>query len=79
MAIYTAIATAASMLGMTIFGWITEAFGERIGVIGIGIVFFALALVATGCKKRLVPDHGEGNKVTDGQLLLTLPQIDGHL
>jgi len=79
MAIYTAIATAASMLGMTIFGWITEAFGERTGVIGIGIVFFVLALVATGCRTRLVKDHGEWNKVTDGQLLLTLPQIDGHL
>jgi MFS family permease len=38
MAIYTAVATATAMGGMTFFGWVTEAFDESVSVIGIGIV-----------------------------------------
>lgn len=51
MSIYTAIATAASMLGMTVFGWITETFNEQTGVIGIGVTLFLLALVAVWFQK----------------------------
>ena len=44
MAIYTAIATATSMAGMTFFGWISQELSERSGVIGIGIVLFIMAI-----------------------------------
>jgi len=46
MAIYTAIATAASMVGMTAFGWITEVYNEQTGLIGIGAVLLLMAVVA---------------------------------
>jgi MFS family permease len=53
MAIYTAIATAASMVGMTVFGWITESYDEQTGLIGIGSVLFIMAVVAAGFKGRI--------------------------
>ena len=53
MAIYTAIATAASMVGMTAFGWITEAYNEQTGLIGIGAVLFLMAVVAAWCRERV--------------------------
>lgn len=43
MAVYTTVATAASMAGMSFFGWIAESFGSVAGVIGIGTVLFVLA------------------------------------
>lgn len=43
MAVYTAVATATSMLGMSVFGWVAEAFGSIASVLGIGGVMFALA------------------------------------
>ena len=43
MAVYTAVATATSMLGMTVFGWVAESFGSIPSVIGIGVVMGALA------------------------------------
>jgi len=46
MAIYTAIATATSMAGMTFFGWMTERFDEYTSVIGIGLVLVTLGVVA---------------------------------
>jgi MFS family permease len=46
MAIYTAVATATSMAGMTFFGWITETFHERTGIVGIALVLLLMALVA---------------------------------
>jgi MFS family permease len=61
MAIYTAIATAASMVGMTAFGWITESFHEKTGVIGIGIVLFVLAAVSAWFRERV----GKGNQIKD--------------
>jgi MFS transporter, DHA3 family, macrolide efflux protein len=53
MAIYTAIATAASMIGMAAFGWIIEAYNERTGLIGIGIVLFIMAVVAAWFSERV--------------------------
>jgi MFS family permease len=53
MAIYTAIATATSMAGMTVFGWITEELNERAGVIGIGLVLFVLALFAAWFSRKV--------------------------
>ncbi|HEY6262382.1 MAG TPA: MFS transporter [Nitrospiraceae bacterium] len=46
MAIYTAIATATSMAGMTFFGWMTERFNESTSVIGIGFMLFLLGVGA---------------------------------
>ena len=43
MAVYTAMATATSMLGMSVFGWVAESFGSIVSVIGIGGVMGALA------------------------------------
>jgi MFS transporter, DHA3 family, macrolide efflux protein len=62
MAIYTAIATAASMLGMTAFGWIIEAYNEQTGLIGIGIVLFTMAAVAAWFGERVVKEHDFGPK-----------------
>jgi MFS transporter, DHA3 family, macrolide efflux protein len=57
MAIYTAIATAASMVGMTAFGWIIEAYNEQTGLIGIGIVLFIMAGVAAGFREGVAQGH----------------------
>ncbi len=43
MAVYTAVATATSMLGMTVFGWVAESFGSVPSVLGIGVVMGVLA------------------------------------
>lgn len=44
MAVYTAMATATSMAGMSVFGWMTESFGSVASMIGIGGVIFLLAM-----------------------------------
>ncbi|HNI69025.1 MAG TPA: MFS transporter, partial [Nitrospira sp.] len=36
MAVYTAMATATSMLGMSAFGWVAESFGSIASIVGIG-------------------------------------------
>ena len=46
MAIYTAIATATSMAGISFFGWITELADEATSVLGIAFVFVLLGLAA---------------------------------
>ena len=46
MAIYTAIATATSLAGISFFGWLTEQANEYISVIGIGSVLFLLGAAA---------------------------------
>jgi MFS family permease len=46
MAIYTAIATATSMAGMTFFRWMTGQFNEYTSVIGIACVLFTLGMAA---------------------------------
>jgi DHA3 family macrolide efflux protein-like MFS transporter len=58
MAIYTAVATATSMAGMTFFGWMTEKFNEYTSVIGIGFVLFILSLAAAWFSRRLT-DAGD--------------------
>ncbi len=64
MAIYTAIATATSMAGMTFFGWMTERFNEYTSVIGIGLVLFLLALFAAWFNRRLA-DAGDPADIAD--------------
>jgi MFS family permease len=46
LAIYTTAAMIMAIAGMTAFGWITQTFGERVGVIGIGLVMLATAILA---------------------------------
>lgn len=59
MAIYTAIATATSMVGMSFFGWVAEAFGSRASVIGIGGVMFVLASGSVWFSQRIRASVGE--------------------
>jgi MFS family permease len=58
MAIYTAIVTATSMAGMTFFGWVTETFHERIGILGIALVLFLMAVVAAWFSRRIRTGDG---------------------
>lgn len=58
MAIYTAVATATAMAGMTFFGWVTEAFDESVSVIGIGMALTVLAGASYWFKSSLVRSDG---------------------
>jgi MFS family permease len=53
MAVYTAVATATSMVGMTFFGWIAESFGSYVSVVGIGLVLFILASLSGWFSRRV--------------------------
>jgi MFS family permease len=53
MSIYTAIATATSLAGISFFGWLTEQVNERTSVIGIGFVLFLLGLAAAWFSQRV--------------------------
>lgn len=46
MSIYTAIATATSLAGISFFGWLTEQVNEHTSLMGIGCVLFLLGLAA---------------------------------
>ena len=53
MAVYTAVATATSMAGMSFFGWIAESFGAPMSVVGIGFVLFLLASASGWFSRRI--------------------------
>ena len=53
MAVYTAMATATSMAGMSAFGWVTESAGSVASIIGIGGVMFVLAAGTAWFGRRL--------------------------
>jgi DHA3 family macrolide efflux protein-like MFS transporter len=53
MAIYTAIATATSLAGISFFGWLTEQVNEHTSVIGIGCVLFVLGVAAALFSRRI--------------------------
>ena len=53
MAVYTASATATSMLGMSAFGWAAESFGSVASLIGIGGVMVILAGGSAWFGKRI--------------------------
>ncbi len=57
MAIYTAIATATSMAGMTFFGWLIEVSSESASLIGIGAVLLALAISSLWFRRRVAGEH----------------------
>ena len=46
LAIYNLGAMTSAIAGMTIFGWVTQEFGERPSVFGIGVGLFLSALVS---------------------------------
>jgi MFS family permease len=69
MAIYTAVATATSMAGISFFGWVTERADEYISVIGIGCVLFLLGLGSAWFSKSL-----EGNGRKDTPIAPVLPE-----
>ena len=58
LSLYTTGAMAAAIAGMTTFGWITEEFGERTSVIGIGLMLFATSLTAVALS-RWVQDSSD--------------------
>jgi membrane protein insertase Oxa1/YidC/SpoIIIJ len=62
MALYTAIATATSMAGMTFFGWLIEASSESVSLIGIGAVLLALATSSMWFRQRVA---GGGQPLPD--------------
>ncbi|HEX7765218.1 MAG TPA: MFS transporter [Nitrospira sp.] len=51
LSLYTAGAMAAAIAGMTTFGWITQEYGERTSVIGIGLMLFATAFTAVALSR----------------------------
>lgn len=57
MALYTAIATATSMAGMTFFGWLIEVSSESVSLIGIGAVLIALSISSVWFRRRVVGEH----------------------
>jgi MFS family permease len=64
MAIYTAIATATSLAGISFFGWLTEVANEYVSVIGIGCVLFLLG-VAAALFSRLIQSGGDAPDVAE--------------
>lgn len=48
LAIYTTSAMGTAVAGMSVFGWITETFSGRAGVLGIALVMLATAFLAMG-------------------------------
>jgi MFS transporter, DHA3 family, macrolide efflux protein len=56
MAIYTAIATATSMAGMTFFGWLMEISSESVSLVGIGIVLLVLAVSTAWFRQQLAQE-----------------------
>lgn len=61
MAIYTAVATATSLAGISFFGWLTEQADEPTSLIGIGSVLLLLGIGAALFSRRI----GGGSDSTD--------------
>lgn len=57
MALYTAIATATSMAGMTFFGWLIEVSSVPVSLTGIGAVLLVLATSSLWFRRRVVGEH----------------------
>jgi len=57
MALYTAIATATSMAGMTFFGWLIDVSSESVSLIGIGAVLLVLAMSSLWFRRRVAGEH----------------------
>ena len=57
MALYTAIATATSMAGMTFFGWLMEVSSESVSLVGIGMVLLVLAASTAWFRRRVAQER----------------------
>ncbi|UVT14975.1 MAG: MFS transporter [Nitrospira sp.] len=57
MALYTAMATATSMAGMTFFGWLIDVSSESVSLVGIGAVLLALATSSVWFRRRVEGEH----------------------
>ena len=57
LSLYTSGAMAAAIAGMTTFGWITQEFGDRTSIIGIGLTLFATALTAVSLSRWVHVHH----------------------
>jgi len=53
--IYGTGAMTAAIVGMTTFGWITQQFGERMSVMGIGVVLLATAALVVTSQQWMAP------------------------
>ena len=53
--IYGTGAMTAAIAGMTTFGWITQQFGERASVVGIGVMLIATAVLVVASKELIAP------------------------
>ncbi|WHZ25115.1 MAG: putative MFS-type transporter [Nitrospira sp.] len=61
LAIYNLGAMTSAIAGMTIFGWTTQEFGERLSVFGIGVGLFLSALVAARVVRWIRTNWTESN------------------
>jgi hypothetical protein len=71
MAIYTAIATATSLAGISFFGWLTEQANEYVSVIGIGVVLLVLGIAANWFSRRVTAPVN-GTEPVEGVPLVAL-------
>jgi MFS family permease len=62
--IYGTGAMTAAIVGMTAFGWITQQFGERASVVGIGVVLVATAGLVVMSPRWLLPHTKEKDGVS---------------
>jgi MFS transporter, DHA3 family, macrolide efflux protein len=63
MAIYTSIATATSLAGISFFGWLTEQVNEHTSVMGIGCVLLMLGVAAAWFSRRIQTGGDSGNDI----------------
>ena len=61
LAIYNLGAMTSAIAGMTIFGWVTQEFGERPSVFGIGVGLFLSALVSVRVVRWIRTNWTEAN------------------
>jgi len=69
LSVYTTGAMVAAIAGMMTFGWITQEFGEKASVIGIGLMLFATALTAVALSRwvryhHIMPASADGIEET---------------
>ena len=66
LSLYTTCAMATAIAGMITFGWMTQEYGERTSVMGIGLMLFATALTAIALT-RWVKGHPAVIATSDGR------------
>jgi MFS family permease len=65
LAIYNLGAMTSAIAGMTIFGWVTQEFGERPSVFGIGVGLFLSALVSMRVARWVQVNWSEASLSTE--------------